>query len=231
MNAKLSKKALNQFAVDHMISYVNSHANLQALPAKMDKLFSGLPILLLAPTREQALTLFNTLKNEMQFKNVPGFAGLLQNTDDNIDIHFNRVDAKGRKLEEARVADLRDAKNEYILVTIIVHDFRKLGQPVEPAITMLRGLADLGGKVIEFTDRQYVGAVVEFPPSFSGTNSRYGGIAPEHKAARQEVLDKLNAQLTPGENQYMSAYQDSFAIQRFYDANPGTPKWIVVRRK
>lgn len=229
MNAKLSKTALNKLAADNMIAYINSHAILQALPAKQDKNASGLPIVLLAPTREQALNLFNIAKSQLNFVNVPGEAGLLQNTNDNIAMFFDRVNNKGQKIGVARVADLRDAKNEYILVTIMTNDFSQLGKELDPAVTFLRGLADIGGTVKPYEDKTHIGAVVEFPKSFAGADSPYAmNVGRPQRLFAVQKIEEL-AGLKPGS--YTSNYKDSFNLAGFYAANPGTPKWMVVRRK
>lgn len=231
MAAKQTQKDLHAKVEAHLVAFVNATEILAPLPRKLDKMFGGEPIVLLAPTREQARALFKAFKAELNYKPIAGYAGLIQNKDDNLVIEFSKCDNKGRTCGEARAADFLDVANEYFIVTVSVMNKSIVGLPADPVLVALRALTDLGGVVKPYEDKKAIGAVVMFPPSFAGTDSVYGGVSNEHKAARLAVIKQLEAQsiIVPGT--YTSAYQDSFSLAGFYNANPGTPKWFVTRAK
>jgi hypothetical protein len=193
--------------------------------------WGNLRVVNLLVSREKAAAIYSDLKSKLNFKPMAGEAGYFQNKDLNIELMIYLANKKGDKVGPARAADYKDASQEYFLVQVFPQNIDAINQPVDPAVLVLRGLTDLGGVVKPFEDKNYTGAVVDFPKSLAGTNSVYGGVADTHMAAQRAVVAQVESLAGVAPGTYKSIYKDSFSLVGFYNANPGTPKWFIVRGK
>jgi hypothetical protein len=222
-------KVTNSVIKAHLDDFIANNPTLSALSLKPEKDHRG-PILVANVPVQEAAAVYQGLKAS-GFKTVPGEGGLLENREANILIFIDSMNEKGKYVRSTKVADFKAKDIASIRFNIGVANAEKIGQAPDPAITVLKGLTDLGGVVKPYENKKQIGAVVEWPPSFAGTKNPYGGVSDEHKKARLAVIQQIETLAGVPAGTYQSMYKDSFDLAGFYAANPGTPKWVVVRAK